>query len=146
MLKQSHQNRRVYLLIFAVEISIVRSSQLFENSIFFWKCKLFWFPFFFVKSWIFPRNEIDNPPSNFTGTTIQGISTNRYPETSTFVSYTVVNAKSGPPKSDWLEWCKKKLTLGNQTFLASVDRQKAPLGLCQIWWWIVYFLCKKIKI
>jgi hypothetical protein len=58
----------------------------------FWSCKLL-SPFFSVKSCFFLRNEIDNPPSNFTGKTMQYISIKWYPETNTFVSYTGVNAK-----------------------------------------------------
>jgi hypothetical protein len=55
-----------------------------------------------AKSWFFLKNEIDNPSSNFRGTTIQCISIDWYLITSTFLTYADVNTEKSPQKAtDW---------------------------------------------
>jgi hypothetical protein len=45
---------------------------------------------------------MDNPPLNFTGNTMQGISLAWYPETSVFMLYATGNATRSPQKAiDW---------------------------------------------
>jgi hypothetical protein len=45
---------------------------------------------------------MDNPPSNFTGTTMQCMSIDGYPQTSPFMLYESVKAKRRPQKAtDW---------------------------------------------
>jgi hypothetical protein len=57
---------------------------------------------FFLKSCLILRTEIDNPPSNFTGITIQCISIVRYTETSIFMWHATVSATRSPKKAiDW---------------------------------------------
>jgi hypothetical protein len=61
------------------------------------------FFFFFLKSWLFVRSEMDNPPSKFTGITMQCMCIDWYPETKIFMLYAIGNTTRNP-KSDWLEW------------------------------------------
>jgi hypothetical protein len=54
---------------------------------------------FFVKSCAFLGNEMNNPPSIFTGNTTQCISIDWYLETSTFMLYAAVSAVRSPKKA-----------------------------------------------
>jgi hypothetical protein len=52
-----------------------------------------------VNFWhLYLRTEMDNPSSNFTGSTMQCGSIDRYPEISTLMLYATVNATSSPKK------------------------------------------------
>jgi hypothetical protein len=54
------------------------------------------------KKLLLSQSEIDDPPSNFTGTTIQCISIDWYPEINTFESFTAVNSTISLKKAtDW---------------------------------------------
>jgi hypothetical protein len=76
----------------------------------------------FFKSCLFLKTEMDNLPSNFTGGTMQYISIDWYPETSTFMLYATMNAEK-PLKSDQLEWYQKWQAIqGNKSILVSVDK------------------------
>jgi hypothetical protein len=55
--------------------------------------------YFFWKSCLFLKTEMDNPPSNFRENTMQCISIDWYPETSTFTLYTAVNTTGSLQKA-----------------------------------------------
>jgi hypothetical protein len=63
------------------------------------ECELLTSFFFFLKSCLFLKTEMDNPWSNFTGNTMQCISIDWYPESSAFMLYAAVNASRSPQKA-----------------------------------------------
>jgi hypothetical protein len=60
--------------------------------------KMYFWPFF-LENCLFIRSEMDNPPLNFSGNTMQCISIDWYPDSNTFIPYAAVNAPRSRQKA-----------------------------------------------